>query len=190
MVEEEGGREDDDMGEKFYPNRPPATKKHQVSDGDRPTLRHVDSSSPVKRFLEEQIPFNRLLGIRLVAMHGGRATVELPFRPELVGDPLRPALHGGAISTLIDFAGGAAAWSTCDLDSRVSTIDLRVDYLRPAALATLYAEARVVRSGNRVAVVDVAVFQGESAEDAEARDQPIATGKCVYNLKRPPTTTG
>lgn len=174
------------MGEKFYPNRPAATKKHEAATGSDHRMRGVEQSNAVKRFLEDQIPFNHLLGIHLVEMRAGFAAVELPFRPELVGDPFRPALHGGAISTLIDFAGGAAAWSTCDLESRVSTIDLRVDYLRPAALDTLYAEARVVRSGNRVAVVDVTVFQGQ---DADARAQPVATGKCVYNIKRPPAAT-
>jgi uncharacterized protein (TIGR00369 family) len=64
-----------------------------------------------------------------------------------------------------------------DERSHTSTIDLRVDYLRPAKLETLVAEARVVRMGNRVGVVDVSVYH------PRAPSETIATGKGVYNVK-------
>ena len=91
---------------------------------------------------------------------------------------MRPAMHGGVISTMADVAGGMAVWtSLMDPHARVSTIDLRVDYLRPGRLATLVAEGHVVRTGNRVAVVDVRLFH--AADEATT----IATGKGVYNVK-------
>ena len=62
-------------------------------------------------------------------------------------------------------------------EDRCSTVDLRVDYLRPAALEDLVAEAKVVRAGNRVAVTNIWVTQ-------ESSEQPVAEGKAVYNLKR------
>jgi len=127
--------------------------------------------------MEEVIPFNRFLGLRVRGVRKGFARLEIPFRDELVGDPLRPALHGGVISMLADTAGGAAVWTDiADERSRVSTIDLRIDYLRPARLVTLVAEAQVVRLGNRVGVADVRVF------NADAEDETIATGKGVYNI--------
>jgi len=68
-------------------------------------------------------------------------------------------------------------WTCLEDDrARVSTIDLRVDYLRPAKLEPVIAEAKVVRVGNRVGVADVRLFQ-PSDESAT-----IATGKGVYNI--------
>ena len=54
----------------------------------------------IERFFAEEIPFNRYLGLRLVSLERGVARVLLPFRPELVGDPMRPALHGGQLIPL------------------------------------------------------------------------------------------
>lgn len=131
----------------------------------------------LKQVMEELIPFNRFLGVKMKEGRPGFAALEIPFRDELVGDPLRPALHGGVLSTLADAAGGAAVWSGLeDERARVSTIDLRIDYLRPAKLEAVVAEATVVRLGNRVGVVDVRLFQPSAPADA------IATGKGVYNI--------
>lgn len=132
----------------------------------------------VIKFMEEQIPFNRFLGLRVPALREGFARLELPFREDFIGDPFRPALHGGVVSTLLDTCGGCAVWSKIDAADRVSTVDLRVDYLRPGPLADLACEAEVVRIGNRVAVTDMRLFA------IEAPDRIIATGKGVYNVKR------
>jgi uncharacterized protein (TIGR00369 family) len=132
----------------------------------------------LRQLMEEMIPFNRYLGVRVDAVRLGYVRLEIPFREELVGDPMRPALHGGVISALADTAGGMAVWTGIeDPRSRVSTIDLRIDYLRPGKLETVAAEATVVRLGNRVGVADVRLFH------PTASDTTIATGKGVYNVK-------
>src|SRR6185295_8962684 len=101
--------------------------------------------------MEELVPFNRYLGLRGESASEGRCVLVLPVKPELVGDPSRPALHGGVLSTLIDTAGGVAAWSALPPGFSVSTVDLRVDFLEPAGLgADLRAEAELVRRGNRM----------------------------------------
>ena len=130
----------------------------------------------LQQFFEEQIPFNAWLGMRILQAGGGRCALKLPFRPELVGDPHRPALHGGVLSTLADTAGGLCVWASLDETGRgTSTVDLRIDYLRPAKLEDLVCEAEVLRMGNRVAVVRMVVRQGEHVP-AEARG--------VYNVVR------
>lgn len=127
--------------------------------------------------MEEHVPFNRFLGLRGESIGEGRAVLVLPVRPEFVGDPRRPALHGGVLSTLIDTAGGLAAWSVLARGETVSTVDLRVDYLEPAGLGEpLRAEAELVRKGNRVCHVRVAVTQGQSL---------VAEGRAVFNIHRP-----
>ena len=130
--------------------------------------------------MENQVPFNRYLGIRGESAEKGRSVLVLPVRPEFVGDPRRPALHGGVVSTLIDTAGGVAAWSALEEGESVSTVDLTVDYLEPAGLgADLRAAAELVRKGNRVCHVRIEVTQG---------DLLVADGRGVYNIHRRSTT--
>ena len=98
------------------------------------------------------------------------------MREDFIGDPRRPALHGGVVSSLIDTAGGLAAWSALSPGESVSTVDLRVDYLEPAGLgADLRATAALVRKGNRVCHVRIEVTQG---------DVLVADGRGVYNIHR------
>jgi uncharacterized protein (TIGR00369 family) len=130
----------------------------------------------VMRMMEEHVPFNRLLGIRGESAEVGRAVLVLPVRDEFVGDPRRPALHGGVLSALIDTAGGVAAWSALPEGETVSTVDLRVDYLQPARLAgTLRAEAWLVRKGKQVCHVRVALTQEGTL---------VAEGVGVYSIHR------
>jgi uncharacterized protein (TIGR00369 family) len=130
------------------------------------------------QFMEHQVAFNQFLGIRITKLDTGFARMELPYRDEFLGDPFRPALHGGVISTLVDTCGGAAVWTTVQSTDRVATVDLRVDYLRPGPQADLACEATVVRAGNRVGVADMKLFATGDPE------RVIATGKGVYNIVR------
>jgi uncharacterized protein (TIGR00369 family) len=126
--------------------------------------------------MERHVPFNKLLGIRGESLESGRAVLVLPVRPEFVGDPRRPALHGGVLSALIDTTGGLAAWSALGTSESVSTVDLRVDYLEPAGLeGVLRAEGVLVRKGNRVCHVRIRLTQ---------EGQLVAEGTGVYNIHR------
>ena len=58
-------------------------------------------------FMEEEVPFNKYLGIKVDELREGFARLFVPFRKEFIGDARRPALHGGVISALIDTCGGA-----------------------------------------------------------------------------------
>jgi len=121
------------------------------------------------------------LGVELELPEPGRALGHLRQRPEFVGDPSRPALHGGVLALLADGAAGAALISRIGRSDRLSTIDLRIDYLRPAAPADLMCEARVVRLGGRVGVVRVRVWQ-ELGQDGEHVD--VAEVVTAYSLRR------
>lgn len=131
----------------------------------------------LKQLLEEQIPYNKFLGLKLDEVSEETVTLRIPFFPELVGDPWRPALHGGVISMLIDTAGGAAVFHAVKQLTKISTVDLVVDYLRPGPLADIVAVARVVRKGNRVCIATVDVHAGGAAADG-----PFAQGRGVYNI--------
>lgn len=131
----------------------------------------------VREIMGERIPFNRVLGVRVHEVAEGRVVLAVPFKAELVGDPDRPALHGGVLSAVADAAGGAAVWTCIGEHDRVSTIDLRIDYLRPARLELFHATATVLRVGNRVGVVNIVV---EHPGDPHV----VAEAKGVYSVKR------
>lgn len=139
----------------------------------------------VVKLMEEFIPFNRFLGMKTHRVEHGLAILKIPWRDDLVGDASRPALHGGVTSALADTAGGCACFASIPAGEAASTVDLRIDYLRPGRAGDLYAEARLIRLGNRVAVVRMHVYTGGvPALGSPARDQAIATGQGVYNIHR------
>ena len=130
----------------------------------------MDALSPdaMRSLVEDLIPFNRFLGVRLesVDRDTGHLSTRLELRPEFVGNALRDMPHGGVVSALIDAtAGAAAALSLEDLSlaDRVATIDMRVDYLRAARGAVLHAHAEVMRTGRRVIVVRTDVHDDDGA---------------------------
>lgn len=136
------------------------------------------SIQDIKQVIEEMIPFDLFLGMKVEEARPGYARIRLPYRPEFIGDPRRPALHGGIISTLIDTCGGTAVWASCEVQDRVATIDLRVDYLRPVPPEDVIAEAEVKLLGNRVGNSSVRIFCASNPE------LTLAEGRGVYNIRK------
>ena len=102
-----------------------------------------------KSIIEDMIPFNKLVGFKMIEMHENFVSILIPYRPELIGDIRRGSIHGGVIASAMDAAGGAAAATTLKhMNDKLSTIDLRVDYLSPGQARDLITEARVVKSGS------------------------------------------
>lgn len=126
------------------------------------------------------VPFIQWLDIRF-DRHGDELTAILPFRGELVGNPLLPALHGGAIAAFLEVAAIIElSWSSlweemeagkldpADVDAAhlpplPRTIDFTVDYLRSGLPRDANARARVNRSGRRYASVHVEAWQDNRA---------------------------
>ena len=109
----------------------------------------------------ERIPFNQSLGIQIGELAVDKVSMHLPMKPELIGNFVQGILHGGVISALLDVTGGAMALIGAferhqHLSAKLSklgTIDLRIDYLRPGRGQHFTAQAVLLRSGNKVAVV-------------------------------------
>jgi uncharacterized protein (TIGR00369 family) len=117
-------------------------------------------------------PFAGELGLRLDHVGDDEAVLVLPFRPELatMGD----VVHGGAISTLIDTAGMAAAWADDTEPDQLagSTVGLTVDFLAAARGSDLTARARVLRRGRSLCFCEVDV--------TDAAGEPIAKGLMTH----------
>lgn len=99
---------------------------------------------------------------------GDELTGLLPYKENLVGNPLIPALHGGAVGAFLEITASASLIVSQPLDRLPKVIDVAIDYLRPARAADVYARAQVARSGRRVANVRVEAWQGR-------RGAPVAT---------------
>jgi uncharacterized protein (TIGR00369 family) len=127
----------------------------------------------MRRFLPSS-PFPGHLGIRLVDMGPGSATLGLPFAEALV--TAGTTVHGGAVASLIDTAGMVAAWSGGDVPDRLrgSTVGLTVSYLAPADGEDLQASATVLRRGRSIVHVDVDV--------RTASGTAVAKGLVTYKL--------
>ena len=97
------------------------------------------------------VPHNHALGLRTIDITPTEVLLELPYDPKLVGDPDSGTIHGGAITALLDACSGRAVFAELDRPVPIATLDLRIDYLRPAtpgraviARATCYKITRNV----------------------------------------------
>ncbi|MCT6699835.1 thioesterase family protein [Rheinheimera sp. 4Y26] len=125
----------------------------------------ADALLPFIAEVFDQMPFNRLLGLKVTGFSAEQAEVRFAFKPELVGNPVQQILHGGVIASVLDTVGGIMAISSAlrRLEQvehevlvakmgKMSTIDMRSDYLRPGRGNEFIATAQVIRSGNKVCV--------------------------------------
>jgi uncharacterized protein (TIGR00369 family) len=122
--------------------------------------------------LREEIegpPFHQLLRPEAVDADAekGTVTIKLSYRPDLARAKGDKALHGGVIASLIDLAGHAAA--ALKVGRTTPTVDLRIDYLRPASGDALFAYAKLLKAGRTVARVDIDVRDMENRTVALGR---------------------
>ncbi|MEM9139442.1 MAG: PaaI family thioesterase, partial [Pseudomonadota bacterium] len=94
----------------------------------------------------EGLPHSREIGMRLHRSVDGKALLSIPWDERLVGDPDTGVLHGGVITALLDTASGSAVMSMPIKLRAAATLDLRIDYMRPATKGlTVYASAECYR---------------------------------------------
>lgn len=157
----------------------PDRQPHDVPEGAVDALQH---------YFDTQHEFLSWLGVEVEALGEGRAVMSVPYQSKLTNVPWqggeegeRHPIQGGVASTLIDVVGGIALRPYLDdpLEDGMATINLNVNYLRPAA-GDLRAEAEVVRAGRSVGVSEV-VVTGQVPGDGE---EAVAHGTGAYRLFR------
>jgi uncharacterized protein (TIGR00369 family) len=116
--------------------------------------------------LLEQMPYAAFLGVE-TALQGDRLILSVPFKPELIGNAYIQALHGGVLGSVLEIAAMAQLALARESKNVCKPIDVQIEYLRSGRPLTLFAAARVVRIGRRVAHV-----QAEAWQDTEQK--PIA----------------
>ncbi len=135
----------------------------------------------LQEYLETEHTFLSWLGFTVDAFEAGRMVGTVPFDEKLTNPTEPPTVQGGVAATLVDVVGGIALRPYLDdpVDGDVATINLNVNYLRPAA-GDLTATAEVIRAGNTVGVSDVEVV----SETPDGEERPVAVGQGAYRLFR------
>ncbi len=119
--------------------------------------------------LARYVPHNAALGIHFVSMAEGRVTLALPYDEKLVGNPLTGVVHGGAITALLDGACGLAVFVELGEPTPIATLDLRIDYLRPASPGqAVHARAECFKLTRNVAFVRCEAFHAGGEADLVA----------------------
>ena len=101
---------------------------------------------------EAGAPVATLVGFRLTSVESGRATFELEAGPEHA-NPMG-TLHGGVLCDVADAAMGIAYASTLGDDESFTTLELKINFLRPFRNGTLTATARVVKAGRTIGLTE------------------------------------
>lgn len=125
----------------------------------------MDAFKSLESFLQS-VPYVRYLGMR-VELAGDEMTAVLPFAQHLVGNPMLPALHGGVTGAFMEMTALAQLALVQPAQRIPKTIDITIEYLRPARAQDTFARAILRKVGRRVANVQVECWQ-------ESRAQPVA----------------
>lgn len=139
------------------------------------------------RIFIEKTPFNKHVGMRVEGYGEEPLKLRIDFRDELVGNYSRNMLHGGVSMSVLDAVGGMQVFRAVikrlqnepqDLVtavlSKISTINLSVQFVKPGIGRSFYATAQIVRLGRKVAFVDMQLLNQD--------DELIATAHGVYNV--------
>lgn len=139
-----------------------------MSDFERPDAAGADGErfDPARFFeLARRVGHGRALGMEFGAAGDNWTELSLPWREELVGVPDSGILASGAIVSLIDTASGTAVWATLGEFAPLVTIDLRIDYLRPAFKGeSVYARCECTKLTRRIAFTRGTAHVGDPAK--------------------------
>jgi uncharacterized protein (TIGR00369 family) len=126
--------------------------------------------------MNEGSPQAKALGFATLEIGDAIAVLKVPYRPEIVGDPETGVIAGGVVTTLLDHASGQAVHASMDTWTSIATLDLRIDYMRPAEPGLdVLARAHCYKLTRSIAFVRAVAY------DRDPED-PVATAQATFML--------
>lgn len=137
-----------------------------------------DKFAFLKQVFEAKMPVNKFFGLKIMELKEGFVKVHVPFKEEFIGDFIQKRWHGGIQASIADSAGGIVAMTTIamDLSERVSTVDMRIDYLHGSEPKDFYAEATIIKNGKRIIITDIKLYHEQS--------KIISLARCTFSVLR------
>ena len=119
-------------------------------------------------------PYAATLGAEVTELERGRALLRLPYGRNFIGDPATGVIAGGVVTALLDQACGYAVWASLESFTSIATLDLRIDYMRPARPGeALQARAECYKLGRSIAFVRGLAFELDP-------DDPVAAAQGTF----------
>ncbi len=142
-----------------------------MTDADKKRLETLRNIGPM---MVAGTPHGARLGMKFVSVEIGRATLSLPYSPDLIGNIETGVLHGGAVSSLLDQACGLAAIAGFKDPVSTATLNLSISYMRAAVPgATIIASAHCYKTTRHIAFIRAFAHDGDE-------DDPIATAQASF----------
>lgn len=131
----------------------------------------------------DALPHSRALQMRFEGTREGKVCISMPYNPALIGDPQTGVMHGGAVYALLDTACGIAVTTHPNSGGGTATLDMRIDYMRPATPGQrIRAEAFCYNMTRTVAFIRAEAYDDDS-------ERPVATATGAFtneHIRRSP----
>ncbi len=127
-------------------------------------------------FMLNGVPHVKAIGMRLLEVWQANATVMVPFSDRFIGNRETGVIHGGVVTTILDNVSGIAVFCALEKPSATATLDLRIDYMRPATPGEpIQAHAHCYKVSRTIAFVRGTAYNGDY-------NDPIATSTAAFML--------
>lgn len=153
---------------------------------DRDRAARIERLAQMSRAFMASVPHNQALGMSIVELGHATARMSLPWREDLVGNPDLGILHGGVITAVMDASCGAAVFMALDKPTAMATLDLRIDYLRPASRGeTVFTRAECYKVTSNVAFVRCVAYHGDETRLIASAAGSFMLGTRVGRRRQP-----
>ncbi len=127
----------------------------------------------------DNTPYMKAIGAYYAGVSADGVTMALPWRADLVGDPETRVIASGVVTALLDNCCGMAVWDKVNEFKPVATLDLRIDYMRPALPdRELKVTAKCYKLTRSIAFVRAFAYEVSA-------DDPVAAAQCAFIISSP-----